>query len=640
VKSLPPRTSIVAWFVLLPGCTVDETALPPAPPVASCEALELTLPDGSCVRPGMRPDDCAEGFVHDGEYGCVPTLPSEACSAGMMAVPGESACRPVMPCAEGTWGDIPIEPSTEHVDRAYTGGSSDGSAMHPWTTISDAIEAAADGAIVAIARGRYTESPYVYQKRVRLWGVCPDEVSVSAPRTQADLAGLIVDGGHGTEVHALALDGGAVGLGVASSENVLADRLWVHDQSGWGILVEDILDPTSLTLVDSLVERATEIGVGVTRADLNVEASVVRAVRPRPSDQSGGRGIHAQVRCSSTGCDASNRATLRVRRSLVQDNHEVGISVMSSDASIEGTVVMGTRPRPSGLIMGRGLVVQFACAAEGNCDAGARSIAHLAGSMIEGNHDSGVLVVASSIDIETTVVRGTQPRLADGAFGRGIGVQDCSADAECLSDVPAHATLKRSLVEKNHEFGLMFGGVEASLDGVVVRDTLPDASTATWGRGIHIQRHAATGTRSRLDLIGSLIERNHELGVYVFATDARIESTVVRATEPRELDGRFGDGLAAYGDAEQATVEVVRTQIKNSARAGLANFGTFVALSGVAIECAKFDLEGEHTVTPEEVFKFVLEDRGGNRCGCPDADVECVYVSTGIEAPEPLVELP
>jgi hypothetical protein len=60
-----------------------------------------------------------------------------------MAVPGETACRPVMPCAQGRWGDIPVDGATEHVDGSYAGGQSDGSDARPWTTIGEAVSAAA-----------------------------------------------------------------------------------------------------------------------------------------------------------------------------------------------------------------------------------------------------------------------------------------------------------------------------------------------------------------------------------------------------------------------------------------------------------------------------------------------------------------
>src|SRR5262245_22708122 len=142
------RIAVVS--VALTSCTTSDTDPAPVPPAlpACSDPLALPLADGSCVRPGIPPDGCAPGFVHDGEYGCEPILPEAPCPAGLMAVPGESACRAVKACGQGRWGDIAVDASTEYVDGAYTGGQNDGSEAHPWTTISEAVMAAAPGALI------------------------------------------------------------------------------------------------------------------------------------------------------------------------------------------------------------------------------------------------------------------------------------------------------------------------------------------------------------------------------------------------------------------------------------------------------------------------------------------------------------
>ena len=106
------------------ACTEDETEQPAVEPGPACtDPLEIELADGSCARPGIAPDGCAEGFVHDGEYGCEPVLPAERCPPGLMAVPGDTACRPLQTCGTGTWGDIPVDAATQYVDASYSGNS-------------------------------------------------------------------------------------------------------------------------------------------------------------------------------------------------------------------------------------------------------------------------------------------------------------------------------------------------------------------------------------------------------------------------------------------------------------------------------------------------------------------------------------
>src|SRR5262245_38986218 len=118
-RSCEPPTRLVGDACIEPGVADD-----------GCPAGTLGLEDGSCEPAGIQSGMCGKGFVHDGDVGCEPILPS--CPRGLMAVPGERACRPVMPCGPHKWGDIPVEPNTQHVDAAYVGGDSDGSATQPW----------------------------------------------------------------------------------------------------------------------------------------------------------------------------------------------------------------------------------------------------------------------------------------------------------------------------------------------------------------------------------------------------------------------------------------------------------------------------------------------------------------------------
>ena len=171
-----------------------------------CPPGELELSDGSCQAAGVPPEACAAGFVADGQQGCEPTLPASPCPVGTMAVPGEATCREVAPCGSGTWGDIPVTTSTEHVDKSYTGGNSDGGPQQFWTTIADGYAAAAAGAIVAIAAGSYAEELVIDGKAVRLWGRCPGQVEVVGP-TEDAAAITIGLGADGTEVRDLAITG-------------------------------------------------------------------------------------------------------------------------------------------------------------------------------------------------------------------------------------------------------------------------------------------------------------------------------------------------------------------------------------------------------------------------------------------------
>ncbi|HZO15595.1 MAG TPA: DUF1565 domain-containing protein, partial [Polyangiaceae bacterium] len=266
---------VLLAFASLLGCGGDDTAETIAEATPVCAPLELSLPDGSCVRPGVPPDGCADGFVHDGEYGCSPILPEAPCPPGRIAVPGDTMCRPVMPCGAGKWGDIPVDGSTEYVDAAYTGVESDGSESRPWKTIGAAVAAAASNAIVAVARGSYVEDVAVSGKPVKLWGVCPDEVELVGTGVE-DGALFIGAFASGSEVHGLAMRGAGLAVVHSGSEAVIFDRVWVHDAAWVGIYSDGQLGPTSFVMRGSLVESNHEYGVLVIDGEALVETSSVR----------------------------------------------------------------------------------------------------------------------------------------------------------------------------------------------------------------------------------------------------------------------------------------------------------------------------------------------------------------------------
>src|SRR5262245_6837724 len=131
---------LLALACVLAGCASDEDASSGDPPSA-CPSNQWLRPDGVCVTPGIPADlpcppgeqlrdgacipagilvdGCSDGFVHDGDRGCDPILPDTDCADGLMAVPGETACREIAPCGSGVWGDIPVDASTEYVDASY-----------------------------------------------------------------------------------------------------------------------------------------------------------------------------------------------------------------------------------------------------------------------------------------------------------------------------------------------------------------------------------------------------------------------------------------------------------------------------------------------------------------------------------------
>jgi len=274
------------------------------------------------------------------------------------------------------------------------------------------------------------------------------------------------------------------------------------------------------------------------------------------------------------------RATLTLRSSLVEQNHEVGVFVGGSDATIEATVVRSTQPRSDGT-GGTGIAI------ESHPSTYERAKLTLRSSLLEQNHAAGVFIVGSDATIETTVIRATQPR-SDGTWGHGMVIQDDAAAHE-----RSEVALRTSLLEHNHEIGVSASASAATIETTVVRATQP-RSDGTFGQGIAI----VEGT---LSLRASLVEQNRDVGVAVVASDATIEATVVRATQPL-IDAKFGDGIAV--DAA-GTTTITSTKIESNARAGIASFSSAVSVVSSILRCNGVDLDGEQSMaTPGQPFTF------------------------------------
>ena len=679
------------------------------PPDMPCPPGEW-LRDGECIAAGVPPDGCARGFVHDGDRGCEPILPAQPCAPGLMAVPGERNCREVAPCASGQWGDIPIEPDTEHVDASYAGMDSDGTALKPWTTVQSAVNDASPGAIVAIAAGSYDEDVTVSGKPVRLWGVCPALVEVVG--TGAELATIQVLN-SASEVKNLAVRGAALGIYASGSLDVLLERLWVHDNADRGVDIENAQGPTRITLRDSLVEQNYDIGVFIAGSEATVESILVRDTVPIAPGL-GGRGVNVQPQ-SSTGAPA----TMLLRTSLIERSQGVAVYVVGS-ATVEASVVRDTEPDSNGV--GRGVNV------EPHPTTGVPSTLLLRGSLVERSHELGVLVGGSDVTVETSVIRnagrglaaqaGTNPAtlllrtslidqshdigvliegseatieaavirntLPDvmGGGGRAVGVQP-----NATSGAPSKLLLRSALLSQNHETAVFIQGSEATLESSVVADTQPD-DNGTGGRGVSAQPHPTTDAPSTLRLRTSLLERNHEFGVFVVGSNAELEQSVVRDTLPNEqggvgrgvgvqpgpitnapstvllraaliershesgvanfasnvtldacllrdtapnLAGLFGHGLVVFSEPTPASATITGTRIHQSALAAIAAWGAHASLQRSALSCQALDLVTESY----RGARATLEDLGENRCGCPEPTTTCKAASAGLEPPLP-----
>lgn len=598
----------VVLLLAAAACGHDEATPAKDPPkedggARACVAGELTREDGSCVPAGVTA--CGEGFVGDGAGGCNAVLPSSSCERGLLAVPGDASCRPVAPCPDDPYGDAPVEPSTLFVDAAYTGGMSDGSRAHPFTAIQPAVDAANAGAVVAVAAGSYAADLRI-RKSVRLWGRCTSLVEIRGAASS-----LVYVSAADVEIHALAVTGAGHGVGVGGAKRLLLDRIWVHDTSVVGVLADF---DSEVTLRDSLVEHASEIGVFSRGAVTTVDRSVVRDTALTAANDFG-QGINAQVQDAS-----GRRSTLHVRLSVVERNHEFGIFVGASDGVIESSVIRGTLPRTSDGLLGRGVGVQ-----SHPTKPDMRGKLELRTSLVERNVEAGVsLGGGADAVVENTVIRDTQPQAHDQRFGMGL----YAGNDPNVRNGPT-VTVRMSLLERNMQEGVFLFGADGVFEGTIVRDTSPIPVDGSFGRGIEVAESNTPGGVSSAVVRGCVIRGSRDAGIIALGSTVEVEQTLVTGTMP-DQNGSFGDAIVVARDRSPASARVRRSRLESNARAGLAVFGATASVGESSMMCNKVALDGE--AFDDETFD--LADDGGNQCGCAESSAPCVASSSQLTPPK------
>lgn len=118
------------------------------------------------------------------------------------------------------------------------------------------------------------------------------------------------------------------------------------------------------------------------------------------------------------------------------------------------------------------------------------------------------------------------------------------------------------------------------------------------------------------------------------------KNNYILGTAPDNVTGFFGDGIIALPKTVSSEVRLEDSVIEDSARSGILNSGSIVALKNVLTRCSAFDFNGEPADKdefgpglPPQDINFTFVDEGGNFCGCPDADFQCVAVSSQLQLP-------
>jgi hypothetical protein len=595
--------------LLAQGCGGDATDPEPEPepePPLACEPGTQMVGE-SCIAAGIPEGFCGEGFAWDPSGTCAPILPAAPCPAGQMAIVGEAECRPVAPCSSGTWGDIAIEATTQHVDGSAPAGG-DGSAAAPWTTIQQAVNASAPGGQVAVAAGTYVESVDVL-KPVRIEGVCPDLVVIEGP-AGAQRTVLVGAQADGAVLRRLTVTGGGLGVWNIGAADVLLDRLHIHDTGAWAIEASDLEGAGSMRIVDSLLENLPGHGMLVAGVSLQVERSVVRGVTPSLQVATS-----SAVQLTSSGVTGAPVAA-SITTSVIEANTGVGVFVQGGAVTIEATALRDHQVSSNGT--GGGVVGLFdeAFLVPTEVD--------VTGSTVERATKVGLGVAGAVMSVTHTAVRGTAMS-ASGTEGFGLSVQGWAG-----AGLGGQVTAVQSSFEDNHVSGVLVSGGDAVVEGIRVVGTQP-ASTLAHGRGMTVQESIVSGLPSKAEVRYSQLVDNLEAGMAVTSAEAIVDRTLVASTHA--INGRLGDGIAVVVRTQApASLQLGNSSIEDNARAGLSLFGAAASVENTSFSCNTFHFNGENR--DEVTFDFV--NLGGNECGCMGELVECQLLSSGLEPPDPI----
>ena len=145
------------------------------------------------------------------------------------------------------------------------------------------------------------------------------------------------------------------------------------------------------------------------------------------------------------------------------------------------------------------------------------------------------------------------------------------------------------MLERNQVSGIVVGGSQALIEATLLRETSP--SGGRFGHGVLARVGNDGTTPANVTLRGSLVEGNHEAGVIAVGADLCLEATVVSETQPSQAG--FGDGVTVAYLMVPASLTIIDSQIEHNQRAGVSNFGSTVTIGSTGIDCHPIDLDGE-----------------------------------------------
>ena len=512
-----------------------------------------TMPDPPLL-PVLTP--CSPGWVAvdlgDGSpVTCdpFPSPPTEPCGPGEAQFPGEEGCAAIGPeCPADGWpAELPTDRPVLYV-RADAAAGGDGTLAAPFVSITDAVDVAASGSVIAVARGRYVGAVDVFSIDISIRGACLETfiesggtaAAVTMRSTTSDLRNMsLVGPSNGLIISGATVDLTSVEIAlVATDRRFTGATLRNSTLTGESVVMRGPMlnavfahQGSTIGVRRAVLEGAREQAVSLSDSIFRGESLVINGFGSTSAD---GQGFYAL-----------GPGEITLTRSAIING--IGSPVLTADpirVTFRNSLIRG---RPTAELTPAGALAVIR--------GGVLTLDRVSISRMRTN----AIVAAGAARLEATDVFITNTvGSLDSPVGYGIELAEAST-----------ASMRRVFIDRSTAVGLLLDSRDTVVDAtdLTIVHTRGDGG-GTFGRAIQVQRGGVL-TLNRADL-----RDNREVAISVARTSSSLTATNLRLVDTRQRqcaeDGTecaaAGIGIGAY---EEGAVSVDRFLVAGNFLAGV-----------------------------------------------------------------------
>jgi hypothetical protein len=334
--------------------------------------------------------------------------------------------------------------------------------------------------------------------------------------------------------------------------------------TGMGLLTPMVVShedtPSTIAISDCLVASNTAIGISLHSSTAKIERSVLRDTRSVRTADGDDMGDGIHATIA-TGL--KKLPVVEMNDCLVTENERAGVRLSAGDGTITRSIIRDARPGwGAGAVAGYGVVAAYDRLLM------RPSTLVLRQSLVAGNRTVGVSVTNSQATLEASVVRDTRVHAADGAGGVGLwlGWEDYP--------VAPSASVEDCLFANNQTSAVLVDGGDLTMKRTVARDSLPQAN-GHYGIGVTAFYRDKSKRGSKLHVTDSVLANNRTHGLLLFGSTATLKRSAVRETRVRASDGKAGTGITLTDNTGGVSARVpsslalLESEVAGSPNAGI-----------------------------------------------------------------------